>query len=298
MMSWAEFADRYSAARQMSEDDLLFNYNGVLYPSSICYKDTFKMMDTFEVRKDDVLMTSYPKTGTIWILQLLNDMVFTVHNKPQPNYVPILEIGSPQNFEDINKMPSPRVIGTHVQMDSIPKSIFKNGAKILVLLRNPKDTAVSCFHFYKSNPMLPTIDSWDDFFPYFLSGKVFWGSYFDYAAAWNKRADDKNVLIMIYEEMKEDLVAAVRKISTFFGMSLTEDQVDLIAHRGVFKNMKEKSTGTYGEFGQALFRKGDVGDWKNHFSEAQSQAMDAKFQQCLAGTKVGERIKYNVYCKW
>ncbi|MEE6475068.1 hypothetical protein FKM82_010604 [Ascaphus truei] len=287
MLSWEHFLEKYSAAKQMPEDKLLFNYNGVLYPTNICCQKTFEVMEAFDAREDDVMIASYPKCGTNWTFQLLQDMVYTIHNKQPPPFVPVLEFGSPDNFESINTLASPRIIGTHVQLDRIPKSAFKNKAKILVVLRNPKDTAVSYFHFYKTNPMFPTFDSWDEFFPHFISGKVIWGSFFDYALAWNKHADNENVLIITYEEMKEDLVAAVRKISKFFGFSLTEEQVQFIVDKGTFKNMKEKSSVTHG----------DIGDWKNHFSEAQSQEMDARFEECLAGTKVGEKINYNVYCK-
>ena len=46
-----------------------------------------------------------------------------------------------------------------------------------------------------------------------------------------------------------------------------------------------------------LFWTGEVGDWKNHFSEAQSQQMDEEFNKRLAGTKLGAKLKYDTYCK-
>ncbi|KAM4693529.1 sulfotransferase 6B1-like [Discoglossus pictus] len=297
MLSLEQFAKHYDAAKHIPDDELLFDYNGVLYLHGLCCKETFQVMNTLEARKDDVLLASYPKSGTIWTFQILSDMIYTVNNKPKVDYLPLIECGSPEHFEDINKMPSPRFLSTHLQADNVPKSIFKVKPQILVVIRNPKDTAVSCYHFYQKNPMLPTMKSWDEFFPYFLNGKVFWGSYFDYAVGWNKYADDDNVLIITYEEMKKDLVSAVRKISKHYGFALTDEQVHFVADKCTFKNMKEKSE-DYREFGQALFRKGDVGDWKKHFSEAQSKEMDAKFEKLLAGTKVGEKINYNLYCKW
>jgi len=45
------------------------------------------------------------------------------------------------------------------------------------------------------------------------------------------------------------------------------------------------------------FSLGVVGDWKNLFTEAQNQEMDAKFKACLEGTKLGAKLKYDVYCK-
>lgn len=43
--------------------------------------------------------------------------------------------------------------------------------QILVLFRNPKDTAVSFFHFHNSVPRVPSYSSWDEFFSEFMNGK-------------------------------------------------------------------------------------------------------------------------------
>lgn len=42
---------------------------------------------------------------------------------------------------------------------------------------------------------------------------------------------------------------------------------------------------------------GEVGDWRNHFSQAQSEQMNAAFETHLRGTKLGARLNYDVYCK-
>ncbi|XP_075452659.1 sulfotransferase 6B1-like isoform X1 [Ascaphus truei] len=288
----------FSAADGMSPDKLLFTYNGVLYPSILCSAETFEALGScFESRENDVMLVAYPKCGSNWTLQLLHDMVHTIHDKEPPPMIPVLEFGAPDKYEKLKQESSPRVLTTHLFYDDIPKTVFDKKVKLLVVFRNPKDTAVSLFHFYTNNPMLPTYSSWDTFFQDFMTGKVCWGSYFDHAVAWNKHIDDEGVMIITFEEMKKDLDAAIKKLSEFFGFSLTAEQVQLIANKGTFKSMKEKSMQTHGEFGQVLFRKGDVGDWKNNFTEAQNQEMDAKFEECLAGTKLGEIMNYNVHCK-
>ncbi|MEE6475074.1 hypothetical protein FKM82_010608 [Ascaphus truei] len=210
----------------------------------------------------------------------------------------MIEFGKLEKFEKLKDRPSPRVLSSHLYYDDIPKSIFEKKVKILVTFRNPKDAAVSYFHFCNSNPVLPTYSSWDLYFKNYMSGKVFWGSYFDHALAWNKHIDEENVLIITFEDMKEDLPVQLKKISEFFGISLTEDQLMLIENRTTFKSMKDKSKETYGKLADSFFRKGDVGDWSSLFTEAQSQEMDAKFEHCLAGTKLGEKLNYNKYCKF
>ncbi|XP_028459859.1 sulfotransferase 6B1 [Perca flavescens] len=80
--------------------------------------------------------------------------------------------------------------------------------------------------------------------------------------------DDPNVMIVTYEELKQDLSDGVRQISTFFGFSLTEAQVQQIAEGSTFSAMKENNTNMV--TGNIVFRKGEVGDWKNHFTPEQS----------------------------
>ncbi|KAM4693528.1 sulfotransferase 6B1-like [Discoglossus pictus] len=274
----------------------LFTYNGILYPTSVCSPEAFQALGSFEAREDDILLLSYPKCGTNWTLSLIQNIVHAAYNQDPPAVIPMIEFKDHGNFEKLNQVPSPRVLTTHLNCDNIPKS-FDKKAKKLVVLRNPKDAAVSFFHFYNNNPLLPNYSFWDPFFQDFLSGKVVWGSYFAFYVALNKRIHDEDVFIVTFENMKKDLEAAVKKISEFFGVSLTQEQVQQIADKGNFKSMKENSKETHGQFGQMVFRKGDVGDWKNYFSEAQSQEFDAKFEDTLAGTKLGEMMNYNEYCK-
>ncbi|CAM4653971.1 unnamed protein product [Lepidochelys kempii] len=74
------------------------------------------------------------------------------------------------------------------------------------LFRNPQDTAASFFHFLKNISDIPCYNSWDEFFSEFMSGKVNWGSYFDHVVAQSKHIEDENVMIITYEDLKENLL--------------------------------------------------------------------------------------------
>ncbi|CAN2391563.1 sulfotransferase activity [Pristimantis euphronides] len=292
------FIQAMEAAKNTAQEDLTFTYNGVLYPSVTCDVNTFKEIEALEARGEDLMLVTYPKCGSNWTAALLQNIVSAVYKKESRPIIPLIEFKVPDKFQKLKAEPSPRLLGTHLRYDHLPQSFIDKKVKMLIVFRNPKDTAVSYFHFYNKNPALPHYDTWDDFFQDFMAGKVVWGSYFDHALDWNKHLEEDTILLVTFEEMKEDLEGSVRKISEFFGLSITEEQVKQIAEKGTFKSMKENSGKTHGAFGDIVFRKGDVGDWKNYFSEAQSQEMDAKFEECLAGTKLGEMLKYNVHCKW
>ncbi|XP_007896622.2 sulfotransferase 6B1-like [Callorhinchus milii] len=302
---WQSFQQRVDKviekAQSMNPEELVFRYKGLLYPTLLSSEQTLTQRLTFQARREDVLFSAYPKCGFNWIHHMLWDIVHA-NDEEEQNYAltrkfAMLEFGTPEKFEEMKRHPSPRLYGTHSHYDNLPKSISEKKTKILVLLRNPKDNAVSYYHFYQNNPLLPCFPSWDEFFKKYMTGEVFWGSYFDHAFIWNQHIDDENVMLVTFEELKENLEEGVKKMAMHFGFSLTEEQIKKIAGRGTFKSMSENSQITHYSFGKCIFRKGEVGDWKNHFTKEQSQEMDSKFEECLAGTKLGAKLKYNIYCK-
>ncbi|TRZ17164.1 hypothetical protein HGM15179_009959 [Zosterops borbonicus] len=294
-------------ASSMHRDELLFSYKGILYPTAICNPESFKALESFEARSDDVVLVGYPKSGTNWLSQILTDLI-AISQKKTPGTessgnaegardFPFLEMGNAEKYERISKLPSPRFIATHLRPDTLPKSFFKNKVKILLVIRNPKDVATSFYHFCNGLPVLPSYETWDDFFTDFMTKKMTWGCYFEFLSEWNKYADQENIMTVTYEEVKENPALAVKNIATFFGIPLTEEELQLVVERSSFQSMKKNSEKTHGTVGNVLFRKGFVGDWKNHFTEEQNKKMDKAFEERIAGTKLGKKLKYDLYCK-
>ncbi|XP_042652133.1 sulfotransferase 6B1 [Tyto alba] len=293
-----------AVANTMDRDELLFSYKGILYPVTFCSPEVFRAMESLEARSDDIILAGYPKSGTNWLGQILYDLVAIFEKKTQnkessmnDEEFPYLEIGDTGKYERMNKLPSRRVMFTHLLPENLPRSIFKNNAKILLLIRNPKDVATSFYYFSNGISTLPSYEAWDDFFVAFMTKKMPWGCYLEYLSEWNKYADDKNVMTITYEELKENPVLGVKNIADFFGISLTEKELQGVVERSTFQSMKKNSQKTHGAFGKVLFRKGGVSDWKNLFSEEQNEKMDKAFEERVGGTKLGTKLKYEVYCK-
>uniref|UniRef100_A0A8D0E9L0 Sulfotransferase n=1 Tax=Salvator merianae TaxID=96440 RepID=A0A8D0E9L0_SALMN len=291
--------------KKMAPEEQMFSYKGILYPTTVCSLEVFKALESFEARSDDVFLAGYPKSGTNWVGQILTDLVLTSakHNEDENNLdddeleeFPYLEVGDPEKYQRMANLPSRRVIFTHLQPDNLPNSVFKNKAKILLLIRNPKDVATSFYYFTNGIAALPSYTTWENFFTAFMNGEMAWGSYFDYVFEWNKHADDSNVMTITYEELKE-VTLGVKHISEFFDLHLTDEEIQGVVDRSSFQAMKENSDKTHGALGNVLFRKGSVSDWKNLFNEDHNQKMDSMFEERLSGTKLGRKIKYDIYCK-
>ncbi|XP_066467473.1 sulfotransferase 6B1-like [Tiliqua scincoides] len=288
---------------KMSQEEIMFSYKGILYPATVCSPETFKALESFEARSDDVFLAGYPKSGTNWVGQILTDLVVTSQKNNESvedeelEEFPYLEVGDAEKYQRMAKLPYRRVIFTHLPPQNLPDSIFKNKTKILLLLRNPKDVATSFYYFTNALAPLPSYKNWDDYFSAFMLGQMPWGSYFDYVLEWNKHADDDNVMTITYEELKANRASGVKRISEFFDLHLTDEEIQGVVDRSSFQAMKENSDKTHGAFGNVLFRKGDVSDWKSLFKEDHNQEMDTKFEECLSGTKLGEKLNYKKYCK-
>ncbi|NXC45452.1 ST6B1 Sulfotransferase, partial [Penelope pileata] len=168
---------------------------------------------------------------------------------------------------------------------------------VLLLIRNPKDVATSFYHFSNGLSGYPSYETWDDFFVAFMTEKMPWGSYFNYISEWNKHVDDENVMTITYEELKENPTLGVKNIAAFFGISLTGEELQGVVERSSFQSMKKNSQKTHGALGSILFRKGGVSDWKSVFNEDQNKEMDKTFEERIASTKLGRKLKYDVYCK-
>ena len=70
-------------------------------------------------------------------------------------------------------MDSPRILKTHCIPRWLPREIRTDDpkAKVIYIARNPKDAAVSYYHFCHYFPGLPLYENWDAFFEEFIANR-------------------------------------------------------------------------------------------------------------------------------
>lgn len=59
----------------------------------------------------------------------------------------------------------------------------------------------------------------------------------EYAKLWMEYKNEPNVLLLHYNDALKDLPGTISKISTFLGVDLTEDEINLISEKASFKSM-------------------------------------------------------------
>ena len=95
--------------------------------------------------------------------------------------------------------------------------------------------------------------------------------------------------------MKKDLHQAIETIASFIGYKLEPQVVNSIAEQSTFQSMqktfaphfKEAATDSgwlKKESDWSFYRKGQVGDWKNYFTEDQNRRFDEEYAKRMSGS--------------
>jgi hypothetical protein len=89
---------------------------------------------------------------------------------------------------------------------------------------------------------------------------------------------------MKYEDMKHDHAGHVAKLASFLDIQANIELIEEVVLLSSFQSMTSNETTNFDWIPQRAdvpkhFRKGDIGDWRNHFSAEQSQQMDDIFMK-------------------
>lgn len=301
--------------------------NGITF-AAMFSAECFKEAMNYKAKPGDVFIVTYPKCGTTWMQSIVTYILRKgkeLENMAEWCKVsPYIDILGDQG---INLMPRPGAFKTHLRYDIIP---YSPDAKYINVYRNPKDCCVSLYYNMKRNPGYCYWEAtFDDFFELFMAGEVLYDDYFDHLMSWYPHRDDNNVLFTTYEDMKKDTKDIILKVAKFLGEEYIDaiekdnNVLNNILKFSSFEYMKRNISDLYdvsvlkaGELdGPNLFegkrhianyvrslnpssqekihfiRKGVVGDWKNHFSDEQSERMRKTFLERTHGTEIQEKFK-------
>uniref|UniRef100_A0A8C7SX97 Sulfotransferase n=2 Tax=Oncorhynchus mykiss TaxID=8022 RepID=A0A8C7SX97_ONCMY len=220
---------------------------------------------------------------------------------------------------------SPRLIKTHLPVQLVPKSFWEQNCRIVYVARNAKDNAVSYFHFDRMNQAHPEPGDWNNFLQRFMDGKMVFGSWYDHVTGWWERKQTHSKLhYVFYEDMVEDTRRELDRLCSFLGLSPSAEEKERVRGGVQFDTMKKNSMANYSTLpimdikispfmrkGRPLYfspiplslsvflsastnfsahtlchTPGKVGDWKNHFTVAQSEQFDGDYKKKMKNTTV------------
>ena len=225
----------------------------------------------------------------------MNAIIYEIKHKDDPEALQkvledkwiYMELAMPPfnpGIQRIRRAKSPKFLKTHLPARYFERSFGTEGPKIVVIMRNPKDTLVSLYHFYRMNKALGQFSgNWDEFFELYKNKRLYYEDVLDHNVGWARQADQPNVHLIKYEDLHKDPHGEVKKLADFFGVSVTDDEVENIVQTTTMENMASDKRmipilPVFDEKISKFFRKGQVGDWQNHFSDEQSTYVDAEYE--------------------
>ncbi|XP_019391604.1 PREDICTED: sulfotransferase family cytosolic 2B member 1-like [Crocodylus porosus] len=274
----------------MDRMEVTEHFAGIALPGHLHTQESLHAAAAFQFRAGDVVVATYPKSGTTWMQEILTLMYSKGDGqlaKTVPNWAraPWLEH---IYFKDMMQAGrEPRIITTHLPCHVLAPALKKAKAKVIYVARNPKDIVVSFYHFHKMAKFLPEPSSFEDFLMQFLNGTVQYGSWFDHVEGWLSQRSELDLFYITYEDLHRDLGHAIKELAAFLGCALRPEEVSAIQQHSSFSAMQKNAMVNYtlvscdildhskGQF----MRKGIVGDWRDHFTPLQNAFFNRAYQE-------------------
>lgn len=272
---------------------------GIRWPSLVRCAAQVDGLQALPCSSNDVFVCTYPKCGTHWVHKIcqliLNREMFITPVEFNPWHEGPAWKGKGVGRGDLlhASLDPPRIMATHVPFSFLPGEAKTKRARLVYVVRDPKDVLVSYYHWRVDPP------PFDVFVKRFLSeaetdtakataGGAMYGGYaahvLEFVAAAKAGA---NIHLMSYENLHADPDFEISALAKFLGKELTGDKITAVREASSFKSMKkgaqlEEETMNYGQepalrWSSVLYRKGIIGDGLLALTAEQVAAVNASF---------------------
>ena len=252
-----------------------------------------------KLQRADWVLMSWGKSGRTW-LRVMMSRAYQLKGG--------LDASELLDFDNLKEMNAelPAVFFTHNNYlrnytgNWESKDHFK-GKRIVLLVRDPRDVAVSQFFQWKFRmrpnkkfindypPHDADIDTWD----FVLDEDAGVPRIVDYFNGWARAIPElKDVLVIRYEDMRADPGAVLARIMEFTGTQVSEEQVREAVEFAAYDNMKKMEQEKFFKGSGARVKPGDkdnpqsfkvrkakVGGYRDYFTDEQCQQLDEMVAQ-------------------
>ncbi|WVZ67443.1 hypothetical protein U9M48_016518 [Paspalum notatum var. saurae] len=309
IIPWLPLETRWPS---LSPNPLSLRQYGGFWIPEVMLKSGFAAANScLEPRPSDVFLSSFPKSGTTWLKALaFATLKRSTHPPSEGNHplrhcnphdcIKFLELDL--SAGELEALPSPRVVSTHLPYSLLPDNVTKEGSgcRIVYVCRDPKDVLVSFWLFMRRASPSPRVAAQSftiqEAFELFCQGRCVcgpqWLHVLQYWEASVRRPD--SVLFLRYEEMLCEPESHLKKLAEFMSCGFSEEEEEAgvvsaiveLCSLGKLKEMGVNRNGVNirGTKNEAYFRKGAAGDWSNHMTLEMAQRLDRIVEDALQGT--------------
>ena len=286
-------------------------YQATWWPES-AVQAVIAIQRRFRPRPSDVLLASYPKSGTTWmkalVFAIMSRKVYPLRDHPllrlNPHDCVVHLSGAYATGKEavVEALPSPRIMAVHMPFSTLPASVVvdsSSGCKIVYVWRDPKDVLVSLWHYYrKLRPEEAHVSEFHDLYESFCQGDTVFGPWWDNVLGYFRASVEMptRVLFLRYEDMLEDTASAVVAIANFVGCPFSAEEeragvVDAIVKLCSFEELKNLDNNMSGSTGHLIklpsssyFKKGVAGAWVGHMTREMADRIDSIIQGKFQGS--------------
>jgi hypothetical protein len=173
------------------------------------------------VYPDDVFLVSYPKSGNTWVRFLIANLI-----SEEPITFLNIEQCIPSVYilpdRELRRVRRPRVLKSH-------ECFMPRYRKVIYIVRDPRDVAVSYYHYNLKKRLLPPDCSIEQYAPLFIADELDMrcGPWGDHVMSWmNMRESRDKFLLLRYEDMQANTVAELRRVAEFFSIDPTPERLN------------------------------------------------------------------------
>lgn len=228
------------------------------------------------ITRDDLIIGCYVRSGSTW----LQNMIYELLTGMIPDHDQ-LRVEMPYLVDKRPDTPKlwknqGRVIKSHM----VYHSSYKNGISII---RDPRRVAISEFKYRNAYRDFPL--TFDQFIDRFTRGRHNGGmTWKDHIRSWNRAKEAGNAAIHLvrFEDLKQDPLAEMRKVTEFLGITVTDNQIESAIENSSIENMRKREiaserTKLYKSDNVRIVNDGKTGDWSEELSEAHRIQIETTF---------------------
>src|SRR5215212_5420597 len=151
---------------------------------------------------DDVWIVSYPKSGNTWTRFLIANLVTSDKMVDWSNIEQIVPDIYLNRDPLLKALPRPRYFKSH-------EGYRPDYRRVVFIVRDPRDVAVSYYHFIRKTKTLPMDATMEEFMTKFIEGKIDpYGNWGENVGSWlGARRGTDDFLIVRYEDLQENAEA-------------------------------------------------------------------------------------------
>ncbi|MEZ5860416.1 MAG: sulfotransferase domain-containing protein [Geminicoccaceae bacterium] len=263
----------------------------------------------FAFRQGDIVIATYAKSGTTWLQQIVGQLVFAgATDVPVAELSPWVDLRLPPKevkLPALEAQTNRRFVKTHLPVDAL---VYSPLARYIYIGRDGRDVMWSLHnHHSKANALWyelindtpgrvgpPIGRPPEDVQQYFADwldgdGYPFW-SYWENVRSWWAIRDLPNLLLLHFQELKDDLPGQIRRIAAFLGIEIDERRFPAIVEHCGFAWMKAHADqaaplggAVWEGGGESFVHRGTNGRWRHELSPELSHRYEA-----LAERELGE----------